>query len=226
MAGLWNTIGIASTADGPLELHRHENGEFLIMIDGRVLMVSDASSSEIALGELACRALPPGDAPLVLSSGLGMGCTLRAALDLLPPQATVEVCEMTEAVVRWCRGPLTSLNGDALADTRVRVHHVDVAMHIAQRAQDETAPRFDAIILDLNVGPQAGVGADNDPFYGTNALANVRAALSTSGVFAVWGEAPDSAFERRLVSAGFAVEVTIHGRGERTHAVYLARTPG
>ncbi len=226
MAGRWNTIGIASTADGPLELHRHDSGDFLIMIDGRVLMVSNASSSEIALGELACRALPPGDAPLVLSSGLGMGCTLRAALDLLPSQATVEVCEMTEAVVRWCRGPLASVNGDALADTRVRVHHVDVAMYIARRAQDDTAPRFDAIILDLNVGPHAGVDADTDPFYGTTALANARAALSTNGVLAVWGEAPDSAFERRLVSAGFAVEVTVHGRGGRKHAVYLARTRG
>ena len=223
MAGQWNTIGIASTADGPLELHRHESGEFLIMIDGRLLMVSDANRSEIALGEIACRALPPGDGPLVLSSGLGMGCTLRAALDILPSQATVEVCEMTEAIVRWCRGPLASVNGDALADTRVRVHHADVAWYIAQRAQDETAPRFDAIILDLNLGPHAGVDADTNPFYGTKALANARAALSTDGVLAVWGEAPDSAFERRLVSAEFEVEVTVHGRGGRKHAVYLAK---
>ena len=193
------------------------------MIDGRVLMDSNANRSEIALGELACRALPPGDAPLVLSSGLGMGCTLRAALDILPPHATVEVCEMTEAVARWCRGPLASVNGDALADTRVHVHHVDVAAYIAQRAQDESAPRFDAVILDLNVGPHAGVDADTDPFYGKNALAKTRAALSANGVLAVWGEAPDSAFERRLVGAGFTVEVSVHGRGGRKHAVHLAR---
>lgn len=221
MAGRWNTIGIASTADGPLELNRHDSGEFLIMIDGRVLMTSDANRSEIALGELACRALPPGGSPLVLSSGLGMGCTLRAALDTLPQDATVEVCEMTEAVVRWCRGPLVPVNGDALADPRVRVHDVDVSAHIAERAQDRTAPRYDAIILDLNVGPHAG-DADTDPFYGTGALANTRAALSTNGVLAVWGEAPDSAFERRLTSAGFTVDVSVHGRGGRKHAVYLA----
>lgn len=226
MARRWNTIGIASTADGPLELHRNDGGDFMIMLDGRVLMVSDANRSEIALGELACRALAPGDAPLVLSSGLGMGCTLRAALDMLPPKATVEVCELTEAVVRWCRGPLASVSSDALADTRVHVHHVDVATYIAKRAEDKTAPRFDAIMLDLNVGPHVGVNADTDPFYGTNALANVRASLSSKGVFAVWGEVPDSAFERRLVRAGFAVEVTRHGRGGRKHAVYLARMGG
>ena len=133
---------------------------------------------------------------------------------------------MTEAVVRWCRGPLASVNGDALADSRVRVHHVDVATYIAQRVRDEAAPRFDAIILDLNVGPDAGADADTDPFYGTTALGNARAALSNNGVLAVWGEAPAPAFERRLVSAGFAVEVTVHGRGGRKHAVYLARTRG
>lgn len=226
MAGRWNTIGIATTADGPLELHRHDNGDFLIMIDGRVLMVSDANRSEIALGEIACRALPPGDAPRVLSSGLGMGCTLRAALDILPSKATVEVCEMTEAVVRWCRGPLAAVNGDALADTRVRVHNGDVAAHIARRAQDESAPRFDAVILDLNVGPHAGVDADTDPFYGTNALATARAALSVNGVLAVWGEEPDATFERRLVSTGFSAQVTMHGRGGRKHAVYLAKARG
>jgi len=223
MTGRWNTIGVASTADGPLELHRHDSGHFLIMIDSRVLMVSDANASEIALGELACSALPTGDDPRILSSGLGMGCTLRAALDKLPPGATVEVCELTEAVVRWCRGPLASVNGDALADTRVRVHNADVAEFIAQRAEDEAAPRFDAIILDLNVGPSAGDDVDADPLYGSKALANARKALSTNGVFAVWGEERNSTFERRLVSAGFAVEATMHGRGGRKHAVYLAK---
>ena len=226
MAGRWNTIGIASTADGPLELHRHDSGEFLIMIDGRVLMVSDASRSEVALGELACRALPPGDAPRVLSSGLGMGLTLRAALDELPPGATVEVCELTEAVVRWCRGPLAEVNGDALADPRVRVHNGDVAAHIAQRVRDDGAPRFDAIILDLNVGPTADDDRDADPFYGTKALAKTRAALSADGVLAVWGEEPDRSFEKRLSKAGFDAEATVHGRGGRKHVVYLAKLRG
>ena len=152
-----------------------------------------------------------------------MRCTLRASLDMLTPQAIVDVCEMTDAIVGWCRGPLASVNGDALADTRVRVHQIDVATYIAQRAHEETRPRFDAIILDLNVGPHAGDNTEPDPFYGTNALANARAALSSDGVLAVWGEAPDSGFERRLVRAGFDVEVTVHGHGGRKHAVYLAK---
>jgi len=226
VTGRWNTIATATTADGPLELNRHDSGAFLIMIDGRVLMDSHANRSEVALGELACHDLPFRDGPRVLCAGLGMGCTLRAALDTLPQDASVEVCELNEAIVRWCRGPLASVNGDVLSDGRVQVHDDDVAAHIARRADDPDAPRFDCIILDLNVGPHASDDAATDPFYGAHALARTRCALSAGGVLAVWGETHEPAFERRLANAGFHVEVSIHGRGGRKHAVYLAKLPG
>lgn len=226
MARPWQTIETAETEDGRLELRQHGSGAFLIMIGGRVLMDSHANRSELALGELACSAMHRREDPLVLAGGLGMGCTLRAALDALPGRARVEVCEINEVIVRWCRGPLGSVNRGAMADARVRLRHGDVAKYIAQRARDRAAPRFDGIVLDLYEGPHANTDPKIDPFYGERALTNARHALSPGGAFAVWSEAPDAAFERRLLHAGFEVDVQRPGRGGRRHAVYLATLPG
>jgi spermidine synthase len=156
----------------------------------------------------------------VLIGGLGMGYTVRAALDALPAAAEVVVAELTPEIEAWCRGPLAPLTGAALDDPRVRVVIGDVARIIAG------APRghYHAILLDLYEGPHAATQGADDPFYGRAALAASRAALAAGGVLAVWSEDPDDAFARRIEAAGFAVEAHRLGKPRR-HVVYLARRP-
>lgn len=222
MAQPWHTIETTATTDGVLELRRRGERDFLILINGRVLMNSSASQSEIALGRLACEAAAARLRPRILIGGLGMGLTLRAALDALPPAAQVVVAELNTVVVKWCRGPLAVLTRGALDDPRVTVVIEDVAAMVAQAAQ-AGAQRFDAIIIDLYEGPHAATDAQDDPFYGSRALTTTRAALSPGGVFAVWGESPDKAFEKRLAAAGFSVNMQRPGRGGLRHVVYVAQ---
>jgi len=213
----WKTLATVATAEGALELRQRGDGGFLIVIAGRVLMTSNDRRSEQALATLACRAIA-APRPRVLVGGLGMGYTVRAALDALPAAAEVVVAELTPEIETWCRGPLAALTGAALDDPRVRVVIGDVARAIA------AAPRghYHAILLDLYEGPHAATQRADDPFYGKAALAASRAALAASGVLAVWSEDPDDAFARRLASAGF--EVDVHRLGKpRRHVVYLAR---
>lgn len=224
MAQPWQTIDRVDTADGVLELRRRGERDFLIIINGRVLMNSSANRSEIALGESACRAVTARQRPRVLIGGLGMGLTLRAALDSLPPAARVVVAEINPVVLQWCRGPLAGLTGSAVDDQRVTVVIDDVSSVIA-RASQPGAERFDAIIIDLYEGPHAATDAKNDPFYGSSALKVTASALSPGGVFAVWGENSDAAFEKRLAAAGFSVDRKRPGRGGLRHVVYLAQSP-
>jgi spermidine synthase len=222
MARPWQTIDTVKTADGVLELRRRGERDFLILIDNRVLMNSSANRSELALGELACRAVAGRPKPRVLVGGLGMGLTLRACLDALPAYAQVVVAELNPVVVKWCRGPLAGLTRSAVDDPRVAVKIEDVSAVIAKAAKPGEE-RFDAIIIDLYEGPRAGTDAKNDPFYGSQALKRTVAALSPGGVFAVWGEASDSGFEERLAVAGFAVDRQRPGRGGLRHVVYVAK---
>ena len=215
----WTTLDSVETPDGRLELRRRGADDYLITLAGRVLMNSQASRSETALGELAALSAAASDHPRVLIGGLGMGCTLRAALDALPAAAEVLVCELNEVVVRWCDAELAPLTDHAAADPRVRIEVGDVADRIAGSRPGE----FDAIALDLYEGPHAGHGAARDPLFGVAALANARRALRSRGVFAIWSEHRDAAFERRLHAAGFSFEVQRPGRGGLRHAVYLAR---
>jgi spermidine synthase len=179
-------------------------------------MASAAHASEAALARLALARLPRRRAPRVLLSGLGMGLTLRAALDALSPDARLLVVELHPVVVEWCRGPLAQLSAGAALDPRVRVEQGDVAEAIARAP----AGGFDAILLDLFVGPQRP--PPSDPHYGRAALARARAALAPGGVLALWAERPDAGFARRLAAAGFDVEVARPGRGGLRHAVYVA----
>jgi spermidine synthase len=213
----WKTLATVATAEGELELRQRGDGGFLIVIAGRVLMTSNDRRSEQALATLACQGLA-GPRPRVLIGGLGMGYTVRAALDALPAAAEVVVAELTPEIEAWCRGPLAPLTGAALDDPRVRVVIGDVARVIAD------APRghYHAILLDLYEGPHAATQRADDPFYSTAALAASRAALAAGGVLAVWSEDPDDAFARRLATAGFEVEVRRLGKPRR-HVVYLAR---
>lgn len=222
MAQPWQTIDTAVTPDGVLELRRRSERDFLILINNHVLMNSSASRSELLLGELACRMISARRRPRVLIGGLGMGLTLRAALDSLPRTAEVVVAELNPVVLAWCRGPLAGLTGNAVADARATVVIKDVSAVIAKAARSGEE-RFDAIIIDLYEGPHGKTDAVNDPFYGNRALMRTADALAPAGVFAVWGEAPDAAFVKRLDGAGFLVERRRPGRGGLRHAVYMAR---
>ncbi len=218
----WQILDALDTEAGPLELRRRGADEFLILLGGRVLMNSAARRSEEALARIACDAIAGRAAPRVLIGGLGMGCTLRAALDALPAAARVVVAELHEVVLRWCRGPLAVLTGEAVADPRVEVRVADVASVIREAAEPHRA-RLDAVLLDLYEGPHPPSQPRDHPHYGAAALARTRSALRRDGVLAVWSEDPDGAFERALGRAGFSVERQRPGRGGRRHVVYTAR---
>jgi len=219
----WETLDRVDSPDGPLELRRRGERDFLITLAGRVLMNSSAHRSEAALAELACAGLTASKVPRVLISGLGMGLTLRAALDVLPAAATVVVAELNPAVVDWCRGPLAELTASAVDDARVAIALQDVAAVV--RAAAQRGPRFDAILLDLYEGPATGAAGREDRFFGERALAVTRSALTRGGVFGVWAERPDAGFEKRLAAAGFRVEMSRPGRGGLRHAIYAAQAP-
>lgn len=215
----WTVLDTADTPEGRLELRQRGPGDFLIVVGGRVLMSSTATHTERAVADLACRRLT-GAAPRVLIGGLGMAFTLRAALDALPPGAAVTVVEMNPVVERWCRGPLAEMTGRPLDDPRTTLVLGDVAAVIAATPP---APPWDAIVLDLYEGPHAATQSREDPFYGPAALQRTRAALRPGGLFAVWSEDPDTAFEGRLGRAGFLAERVPPPPSGPRHVVYLAR---
>lgn len=218
----WETIEAATTEDGEMTLLRRGEDDFIIKMDNFVLMNSRLSLSERMLAESACRSLS-GRTPSVLLGGLGMGCTLRAALDALPAAASVVVAELNPVVVRWCRGPLRDLTGGAVDDPRVKVEIADVADLIARAAVG--ARRHDAIVLDLYQGTQDANSDPAHPFYGLAALKRARAALTRGGVFAAWTEERDPRFEARLAAAGFRLEEPRRASSGPRHVVYLGFRP-
>lgn len=219
MTRAWQTLAAAERPEGRLELRRRGEDEMVITVGGRVLMNGAAHRSEGALAELACRPLAGRRRPNVLVGGLGMGFTLRAALDALPAAASVLVAEIDPLIVEWCRGPLAALTAGAVADPRVRIEVADAAAVIA------AAPggAFDAILLDLYEGPRTSTQGQDDPLYGRAALRRARAALAPGSSLAVWSEEPDAGFEARLAAAGFAWQ-RHRPRGGARHAVYVAVT--
>jgi len=221
MAQPWKTLESVATADGTLELRQRGERDFLITVNSLVLMNSSLHRSEVALGEVACSHLKGQTGPRVLVGGLGMAFTLRAVLDQLPASASVVVAELNPVVLEWCRGPLAFLTGGAASDPRVTVEIANVADLISRSALNRKC--FDAVVLDLYTGPHAKSHKVEDPLYGSIAIEMTRAALNPGGVFAVWGENYDQAFEKRLSSAGFSVVTDRPGRGGLRHVVYLAR---
>jgi len=214
----WKVLASVATSQGELQLRQRNAREFLITIDGRVLMTSAERSSEEAVATLACKQLAATKAPRVLIGGLGMAYTVRAALDVLPRSAKVVVAELTAEVLAWNRGPLAVLTRGAALDPRVRVVIQDVARVIEQAP----AGHFDAIVLDLYEGPHAAQRRENDPFYGRAALARTFAALAPGGVLAIWSEEVNAVFKKRMIDAGF--ETTVHHPGgSRAYVVYLGR---
>lgn len=217
MAIPWETIESVDTAEGVLELQKRGNRDYLITIAGRVLMNSHANHSEILLSELTCNSLGNKRNPKLLIGGLGMGYTLRAALDHLRNEARVVVAELNPVVVKWCRGPIAHLTNTSVNDPRVTVEIEDVS-DIISKAYHE----FDAIILDLYEGPFEAAKGRGEHLYGAAALRYSSAALLSGGIFAVWSEDPDKAFEKRLVRAGFTFQRHRPRRGNR-HIVYMAK---
>ena len=211
----WKTLATVVTDEGPLELRQRNDKEFLLVIGGRILMTSHDRKSEERLATLACALLGPE--PRILIGGLGMAYTLRAALDALPADARIDVAELVPEVEQWCRGPLSVLTNNAVADPRTTIIHGDVSRVIRKVASNS----YDAILLDLYEGPHAASQRGDDRFYGPGALDRSSRALKPGGVLAVWSEDPDDAFLRRLRGAGYTVTVDRSGT-TRVHVVYLA----
>ena len=220
----WEVLDRATTPEGtPLTLSR-SGADFLIRANGRGLMGSDAHGSEEALAALGCAHARALAAPRVLVGGLGMGYTLRAALDLLPAGARVTVAELLPAVVAWSRGPLAGLAGAPLDDPRVEVAIGDVAALLTGRPAG-----FDAVLLDVDNGPVALAQEANAGLYGERGARRAFEALAPGGDLAVWSAGPDEGYLARLRRAGFAATAhTVPARpGPRAplHTVFVGRRP-
>ena len=196
--------------------------EYVILANGKSLMSSLMHGSEEALATLACPHLRTIEEPSVLVGGLGMGFTLRATLDLLPPDAIVTVAELVSAVVAWNRGPLGPLAGNPLKDKRVSVIVDDVKTVLVSSRN-----RFDAILLDVDNGPAPFTAESNAGLYDDRGLAAARAALKPGGVLAIWSAWDNMKFVQRLRYARFDVTVKhVRGRlkkGGPHHTIFVAR---
>jgi spermidine synthase len=217
----WELLGETRTPEGSdVRLTRQDN-EYVILVDGKTLMSSRRHGSEDALAALACPHLRSPEEPHVLLGGLGMGFTLRATLDLLPPDATVTVVELLPAVVEWNRGPLGALAGYPIRDQRVRIEIDDVG--VALRASGPA--RFGGILLDVDNGPTAFTSSANRGLYDNDGVSAAYAALETGGVLAVWSARDDRKFEQRLRFHGFDVQVNrVRARlkkGGPRHVIFL-----
>jgi spermidine synthase len=208
---------------GELRLYRRGD-EFSIKVAGRgELMNSRVHGSEDALAEQTCARLVNRIAPKLLIGGLGMGFTLAAALRHLGDQGRAVVAELVPAVVAWNRGPLGEPAGHPLEDPRVSVREGDVARVLSAGQQ-----AFDAILLDVDNGPEGLTRQQNDWLYGMNGLNAAYAALRPRGVLAVWSASPDPDFVQRLRKVGFEVEeqrVRAHGTKGARHTIWFARRP-
>lgn len=215
------------TRDGR-ELVLYQRGDaFYIQIDDEDLMSSRAYGSEAGLSQLGIDALGPHPSPRVLVGGLGMGFTLRAALDTLgSDRGQVVVAEFFPAVVEWNRGPLARLAGHPLDDPRVRVAVGDVAERLDPDTEGTGAP-FDVVLLDVDNGPEGLTLESNRYLYTTRGIARLHQALSPDGVLAVWSASPAPSFEDRLTRSGFTVSrhrlaARSGGKGG-SHVVILGR---
>ncbi len=218
----WKLIDTACVPGEGSELRLYRRGEEFSIKAGPIeLMNSRVHGSEDALAELACKQIAERVEARVLIGGLGMGYTLAAALQQLGPQAEVVVAELVPAVVRWNHGPLAALAGQPLDDPRVSVHQGDVAQLI--RAEPGA---YDAILLDVDNGPEGLTRKENDAIYSDSGLAAALAALRAGGVLGVWSISPDHAFSQRLRRCGFAVEeIRARARGRHgggRHMIWLA----
>ncbi len=216
----FETLASTRTADGlALTLHRRED-DYFILLDGEELMSTRRSRSEAALGEVAGRELGALARPVLLIGGLGLGYTLRAALDELPAGGRLVVAELLAAVVEW-NLKFMDETAAALADPRVEVVERDVRSVIAG-----SVDRFDAILLDVDNGPSAWCLESNGRLYGRDGLAAIRRALKRPGLLAIWSAYADPGFVRLLGRSGFAARTeSVRSRGAKgaKHTIFLAK---
>ena len=221
----WSVLDTAQVPGGGSELRLKQRGaEFSIMLDHDELMNSRLSGSEEALATIACEKVRRRKIPRILIGGLGMGFTLRAALVALGPDARIVVAELVPAVVAWARGPMAEVFGTSLTDPRVSIREADVGEVIRS-----DAAAFDAILLDVDNGPEGLTRKANDALYDLKGLGGTRAALRRGGVLAVWSSGPNPKFTWRLRKAGFEVEeVRARANGSRggaRHVIWIATRP-
>jgi spermidine synthase len=221
----WSLLDTAQVPGGGELRLKQRGAEFAIMLGQNELMNSRLSGSEQALATIACERIQRRKTPRILIGGLGMGFTLRAALAALGPDARIVVAELVPAVVAWARGPMAEVFGDSLTDPRVTIREADVGDLI--RAE---AAAFDAILLDVDNGPEGLTRKTNDALYDLKGLNAARAALRPGGVLAVWSSGANPKFTWRLRKAGFAVEelkVRANGtRGGARHVIWIAARAG
>jgi spermidine synthase len=206
--------------DGTLMKLTRRGDEYFILADGLTLMSNRAHNSEDALARLSCQRARALKKPSVLIGGLGMGFTLRATLDLLPPAAKVVVAELVPEVVEWNRGPLGPLAGNPLSDKRVRVDIANVADILTS-----SSAQFDVVLLDVDNGPAAFTAEKNADLYAHEGIAGIHRALNPGGVLAVWAARQDPKFVQRLRNAGFEAKAHhvrghTNNRGPR-HTIYI-----
>jgi spermidine synthase len=216
-------LGTAKVPGGGEELRLFRRGrDFMIVLDRNELMSSRMSGSEIALAELTCQRLGDRRNLRILIGGYGMGFTLRAALSALGADAQLVVAELVPEIIDWARGPMAELMAGCLDDPRVELIYDDVAALIAAERQT-----YDAILLDVDNGPDGLTRDENDRLYSMAGLAASKRALKPGGVLAVWSAGPDAAFSRRLADSGFISEEVMvrarsNGAGPR-HVIWFAR---
>ena len=214
-------LGTAHVPGGTdLKLYRHDR-DFMITMGHNELMSSRMSGSEVALATETIKRLKGRPAPSLLIGGYGMGFTLRAAQEVLGAKAELVVAELVPEIIEWARGPMAELADGCLDDPRVRLIMGDVGSVI-----DGAAADFDAILLDVDNGPDGVVRDGNNSLYSASGLRAARRALTPGGVLAVWSAAPDPAFTRRLEKNGFAVEeirvaARTNGKGPK-HTIWFA----
>lgn len=218
----WVHLGTATAPGGGAFRLLRRGDEFSIRLGvGVELMNSRQSGSEEALAQLAAQRIAGRAAPRLLIGGLGMGFTLRAAQAALGPDARLVVAEIVPDLVDWARGPMAPIFGDSLDDPRVETRIGDVGEMIRT-----ASAAYDAILLDVDNGPEALTRPGNDTLYGTHGLQAAHRALTPKGVLAVWSAAPDRAFTQRLEANGFSAETvqvrSRHGGRGARHTIWLA----
>ncbi len=196
--------------------------DFMIVLDRNELMSTRMNGSEIALAEMTLDRLHGNPKPHILIGGYGMGFTLRAALAMLGKSGKITVAELVPGIIEWARGPMAAVTAGCLDDTRVTLRMGDVADAIAGGNGG-----YDAILLDVDNGPDGLTRAGNDGLYSPIGLQAAKRALTPGGILAVWSAADDKKFTKRLEKAGFvvdevAVRARTNGKGPR-HIIWFAR---